>query len=71
MRLSKAPRVRLHYFDQATPSVEGLLLSRRHREYAVGIPELLTDESQEGRVRLAANTLLVPREAVSMLEVLS
>ncbi len=68
--LGRAPRVRLHYFDTQAPSVEGLLVSRRHREYVIAIPELLTSERDEDRVKLASQRLLVPREAVSMVEVL-
>lgn len=68
--LSRARRVRLHYFDGATPSVEGLLTSRRHHEYVIDIPELVTGD-ENVRVLLESKRLLVPREAVSMLEVLS
>lgn len=69
--LGSAPRVRLHYFNQTTPSVEGLLLSRRNREYVIGIPELLTSEAEEDRVKLASHAVLIPREGVAMVEVLS
>lgn len=71
--LKRKPRVRLHMVDPnphfRMPSVEGLLISRRHREYAVAVPELIT--SAEGsNLEMEGRLLVIPREYVAFYEVL-
>lgn len=72
--LKRARRVRVHLVDGQPgvelPSVEGLLVSRRRREYALAVPVLLT--SAEARpTELASQLLVIPRERVAFFEVLS
>lgn len=67
--LSRKKRVRLHLVEDHLPSVEGLLVSRRGREYVVGVPTLITDP-QAQPAELASRLLVVPRERVAFYEVL-
>jgi hypothetical protein len=72
MRLRKANRVRIHLTDPKLPSVEGLLLSRRHRELAVGVPELITEAVTAGGrpTTLESRLLIVPLDRVAFYEVI-
>jgi hypothetical protein len=65
-------RVRLHLItpDRAElPSVEGLLVSRRRREYLIALPELLID-AQANPAQLDSKWLAIPRERVAFYEIL-
>jgi hypothetical protein len=68
------PRVRLHLADPAPnvslPSVEGVLLSRRGREYVIGVPELMVAPGGVSEHLADARELRVPRERVAFYEVL-
>jgi len=67
--LRGAQRVRLHLANEKLPSMEGLLVSRRHREYALAVPELIP--SVEGNpVPIGGRLALIPHENVAFLEVL-
>lgn len=71
--LKRKPRVRLHLIDPnphfPLPSVEGLMVSKRAREYAVAVPQLIT--TAEGKpVEPQGRLLVVPREHVAFYEVL-
>lgn len=70
IRLRFAKRVRVHLFNDKAPSVEGLLVSRRHREYAIAVPRLVATAEGEPR-ELGAELLLIPRENVAFVEQLS
>lgn len=70
MRLKRARRVRIHFVDQE-PSLEGFLVSRRRREYAVALPRVLLAEGAEPVVLDEAQLAVVPRERVFFFEVLS
>lgn len=66
-------RVRVHLVEPAgvepLPSVEGILMSRRGREYLIALPQLIT--SAEGiPVVLESRLLAIPRERVAFYEVL-
>lgn len=71
--LRRARRVRVHLVDGQPgielPSVEGLLVSRRRREYAIAVPVLYT--SAEARpAELDSKLLVIPRERVAFFEVI-
>lgn len=51
------------------PSMEGLLVSRRHGEYAIGVPQLVPTAEGE-KVPVGGQIALIPRENVAFLEVL-
>lgn len=69
MSLRGARRVRVHLFKDGMPSFEGLLLSRRHGEYVLAVPELVPTAEGEN-VQLGSQIALIPRENVAFLEVL-
>jgi hypothetical protein len=69
VNLRRAKRVRVHFFNDKMPSMEGLLVSRRHREYAIAVPELVP--TVEGnKVPVGGQIALVPAGNVAFLEVL-
>lgn len=72
MRLRQAKRVRIHLTDPHLPSVEGLLLSKRHRELAVGVPELISEAVAAGGkpTILESRLLVVPLDRVAFYEVI-
>lgn len=70
MRLKRAPRVRIHFVDQE-PSLEGFLVSRRRREYAVALPKVLTAADAQPVELDEARLAVIPREKVFFFEVLS
>ena len=70
MRLRSAKRVRLHFFKDGMPSMEGLLVSRRHGEYAIAVPELVPT-AEGDKVPVGGQLALIPRPNVAFLEVLS
>jgi hypothetical protein len=70
MRAKK--RVRVHLVDEGNsqlPSIEGLLLSRRGREYAIAVPKLLLHPDAQP-TELDSRWLEIPRERVAFYEVL-
>ena len=66
--LKRRKRVRVHMNDQ-TPSVEGLLVGRRHREYLIAIPKLLL-HPDANPTELESRLLAIPRERVAFYEVI-
>jgi hypothetical protein len=71
--LRKAKRVRLHMKDEpgwSPPSIEGLLVARRRREYAIAVPQLHFSV-ERGPVMPQSKLLLIPRENVAFYEVIS
>lgn len=72
MRLKRARRVRVHPVEQQgaqQPSIEGLLVARRRREYVLALPALIV--SAEARpVELESRLLVIPRERVAFYEVI-
>lgn len=71
--MKRKQRVRVHLFGQKgaeVPSVEGLLLSRRHSEYVIGVPSLLIAVGGQP-AELDSRALVIPREHVMFYEVLS
>lgn len=71
MSLRRKKRVRLHMLREGLPSVEGLLIARRGREYAIGVPQLLVNPEAAPAVLADARLLMVPREQVAFYEVLA
>ena len=73
MALTRKPRVRVHLIEPHPgvnlPSIEGLLVSRRHQEYLVALPELLV-AADASPTQLEARLLAVPRDRVAFYEVL-
>lgn len=72
MLLGRKRRVRLQLIDpgpgMSLPSVEGLLVARRHREYLVALPQIVT--SADGApIEMAARLVAVPRDRVAWIEV--
>lgn len=65
-------RVRMHLIDRPgidLPRIDGLLISRRHNEYLVGVPELLL--SAEGNpVTPEGRYVVVPRDNVAFYELI-
>lgn len=73
LALKRAKRVRLHLIDRgavALPSVEGLLVAKRGREYVIGLPALISSP-QEQPTELESRLLVIPRENVAFYEVVS
>lgn len=72
MSLARKRRVRVHLIDQPgtdMPRLEGLLISKRHREYLIGVPQLMlapdaNPVTPEGRY------VVVPRERVAFYELI-
>jgi hypothetical protein len=70
--VKRKPRVRVHLVDEKQsqlPSVEGILVSRRRREYMIAVPVLLT-HPQANPAELESRWLSIPRERVAFYEVL-
>lgn len=70
--MKRKPRVRVHLMDEGRsqlPSVEGILVSRRRREYMIAVPALLTNP-QANPVELESRWLSIPRERVAFYETL-
>lgn len=70
MNLKRRKRVRLHLLEENLPSVEGLLVGKRGREYVVALPQLIVSADAAPDV-LASRLLAIPRERVAFYEVLS
>jgi hypothetical protein len=72
MWLKRKRRVRMHLISPERaelPSIEGLLVSRRHGEYLLAMPELLVNP-EANPARLEAPNAAIPRERVAFYEVL-
>ena len=71
--MNRKKRVRIHLLEeqrgQHLPSVEGLLVSRRRREYMIAVPRLLV-APQANPAELDSRWLVIPRERVAFYEVL-
>jgi hypothetical protein len=67
-------RVRVHLVEAhrngGLPSVEGLLVSRRHDEYLIAVPTLLVAPGANP-AELDARWLRIPKDRVAFYEVLS
>jgi hypothetical protein len=62
----------MHLIDEPNsrlPSVEGVLVSRRRREYMLAVPALLVNP-QADPAELKSRWLSIPRERVAFYEVL-
>jgi hypothetical protein len=72
--LKRKPRVRVHLVEPhpgvSLPSVDGLLISKRGREYVLALPALIVDESAKPH-HLGGRLLAIPRERVAFYEVLA
>lgn len=66
--MTRKKRVRVHLKDDL-PSVEGLLVSRRHDEYVVALPKLIVDVSQNP-AELASRLLAIPKANVAFYEII-
>jgi hypothetical protein len=65
-------RVRVHLITPERaelPSVEGLLVSRRHAEYLLALPQLLVNP-QANPAELESRFLAIPRDRVAFFELL-
>jgi hypothetical protein len=74
MRLGKRrKRVRMHLIEPnpgvTLPSVEGLLVARRDREYLLALPSLIVAEDAKP-ISLEAHLVAIPRERVAFFEVI-
>ena len=70
--MKRKPRVRMHLVDDKQsqlPSVEGILISRRRREYMIAVPRLLVAPGANP-AELDSRFLTIPRERVAFYEVL-
>jgi hypothetical protein len=70
--LKRAKRVRMHLMDEPgreLPSIEGLLLSRRNREYVIAKPVLHMAVGANPAVP-ESGMLVIPRERVAFYEVI-
>ena len=67
--LSRKKRVLVHLKEDGLPSAEGLLVSRRHREYVLAVPQLHTTPDASPAV-LTSRLLVIPREQVAFYEVI-
>lgn len=71
--MSRKKRVRMHLIDDPRselPSVEGILQSKRGREFVIAVPELLV-AAGANPAPLESRWLVIPRERVAFYEVLS
>lgn len=73
MRWKRAKRVRMHLIDPSPatqlPSVEGLLVAKRRREYIIGLPQLIVAADGNPTV-LESRLLVIPRANVAFYEVI-
>lgn len=68
----RARKVRMHLIDRPgidLPRVDGLLVSRRNREYLIGVPSLML--STDGNaVTPEGRFVAIPRDSVAFYEIL-
>lgn len=72
MNLRRKKRVRVHLIDQPgidMPRFDGILISRRAREFVLGVPEM-TLAANAQPVRPEGRLVVVPRERVAFYEIL-
>lgn len=73
LRWKRARRVRLHLIDPnpttQLPSIEGLLVAKRAREYVVALPSLIVAADSPPAV-LDSQLLIIPRANVAFYEVI-
>lgn len=73
MRLGPKKRVRMHLIEPDSPhelpSIEGILISRRHREYLLALPVLLV-AAGANPAELESRWVRIPRDRVAFYEVL-
>ena len=67
--MKRKPRVRMHLEGANLPTVEGLLVSRRRKEYMLAVPRLLIDP-QANPAELEAPYMCIPRDRVAFFEIL-
>lgn len=70
--MKRKPRVRMHLVDEPNsqlPSVEGVLVSRRRKEYMLVVPQLVIAAGRDPEP-LDSRYLVLPRERVAFYEVL-
>lgn len=69
--MRRKKRVRLHLQGERgdLPSVEGILMSKRGREFVVALPSLLV-AAGANPAELDSRWLIIPRERVAFYEVL-
>lgn len=72
--MKRRPRVRVHLIDPGPgshlPSVEGILVSRRRREYLIAVPQLLVAQGANP-AELESRYIAIPRDRVAFYEVLT
>ena len=73
MMMGPKKRIRMHLIEDSgtarLPSIEGLLVSRSHREYMIAVPRLLWNPTANPD-ELASRAVVVPRDRVAFYEVL-
>lgn len=71
--MKRAKRVRMHLIDPnpstQLPSVEGLLVAKRAREYVLALPSLIV-AADSPAAELDSRLLVIPRANVAFYEVL-
>ena len=66
----RARKVRMHLIDRPgidLPRVDGILVSRRHREYLIGVPSL-TFSAEGNAVTPEGRFVAIPRDGVAFYE---
>ena len=72
MNWRRSRRVRVHLIDRPgidLPRVDGILVSRRNREYMIGVPSL-TFTAEGNAVTPEGRFVAIPRDGVAFYEVL-
>ena len=72
MNWRRSRRVRVHLVDRPgidLPRVDGILVSRRNREYVIGVPSL-TFTAEGNAVTPEGRFVAIPRDGVAFYEVL-
>lgn len=72
MTWRRSRRVRVHLEENGTtelPTVDGLLVSRRRREYVIGVPQLTFAAGAEP-ITPEGRFVVLPRERVAFYELL-
>lgn len=70
--MRRKQRVRMHLVDEPNsqlPSIEGVLVSRRHGEYMLAVPKLVIAAGRDPE-ELDSRWLTIPRGRVAFYEVL-
>lgn len=71
--MKRKPRVRVHLVEEnrgtELPSIEGILVSRRRREYLLALPSLLL-AAGANPAELESRWVAIPRERVAFYEVI-